>query len=116
MTIPRQGARPTSRARDALFAKNPHCHWCNVLTLHPSVSPPFDPNMATLDHVKPRRECTSFEQYRAETNHVLSCMECNQQRDAVDIALLDHQKKKQEFLDRLKASARRVMVRTKYLG
>ena len=115
MTLPRQGQRAVQRARDRLFEADPRCHWCSVITLHPSVAA-GNPNMATLDHIRPRRECVSFEQYSAPANHVLACFECNALRDTVDIALLEHQRKEQALMDRMKAGKRRVMVRTPYLG
>ena len=98
MTLPRQGQRAVQRARDALFAANPSCHWCGTVTLHPSVAA-GNPNMATLDHIRPRRECVSFEQYSSAQNHVLACFECNALRDTVDIALMEHQKKQQALLE-----------------
>lgn len=113
--IPRQGQRKIRRVRDALIAADPHCHWCGCVTL-PAVASPFHPDMATVDHVKPRRECRSQEEYESETNHVLSCLECNQQRDQVDIALMKHQKEQQEKLAKLRKAKRRVLVRTPYLA
>lgn len=117
MTLPRQGAKASQRSRDALFAASPNCHWCGVTTLHPSACPPFDPNMATLDHVKSRRECVSFEQYSSTANHVLSCLECNQLRDRADHLLMQRDQKRQENIERLKKTPpRRALLKTVYLG
>ena len=114
MTISRPSQRAMRKTRDALRAADPRCHWCGVLTEIPTNA--HDLNAATVDHVRPRRACKSQAEYDSPTNHVLACFECNALRDAVDIALLEHQRKEQALLERMKAGKRRVMVRTKYIG
>jgi 5-methylcytosine-specific restriction endonuclease McrA len=92
-----------------LHEANPFCHWCNTYTeMH---APDKSPNKATLDHLKPRRECVSQEQYEADSNHVLACYECNVDRDRVDLALMKHQREQQALVDKLRVTTRRVMVR-----
>lgn len=112
MTIPRKSLRVMKRIRAKLRTINPHCHWCGVLTLET----PAQPDSATVDHVKPRRECRSAEEYHAESNLVLACFECNQGRDVVDMKLLEHQRERQKVLDGLKRASRPVLMRTVYIG
>jgi hypothetical protein len=111
VTITRQGSRKMRRARNHMHAQDPRCNWCGTVTINPPRA--GDPNAATVDHIKPRRECRSQQEYESASNHVLACFECNQLRDQVDIALLKHQKEQQAALERLKAPTRRVMVRTR---
>lgn len=112
--IPRQGTKAAQRARDAIFARDPRCHWCGVTTLHPGKCPPFHKDMATLDHVRPRRECRNFEEYSSPANHVLACLECNQQRDVVDKALMERQREEQARVERLRTEKRRVLIATRF--
>ena len=68
--------------RRVLQRRDPHCHWCGVLTVDPlDVHPLNTPNMATLDHIKNRMQCASTKEHRRETNKVLACLKCNQDRD-----------------------------------
>lgn len=70
--------------RRLLFKQNPHCHWCNVLTvLVPDhmVTPAQLLNMATVDHVKSRCEARTREEWSAPSNQVLACHQCNQRRN-----------------------------------
>jgi len=109
--IRRQSQYKMWKVRRGLFAANPNCHWCGTATIMSGNK--YDPNRATVDHIKPRRECRSQEEYDESDNHVLSCRECNLLRDQVDLALMKHQREQQAALDRLKAPTRRVMVRTR---
>lgn len=61
--------------------KNPHCHWCGVLTeLTVGQRDCRTPTTATTDHVKCRPECETQEEWDAETNLVLACHACNTRR------------------------------------
>lgn len=86
MTILRQPQHKMRRVRNALHAANTHCHWCGVATINPP--PSGNPDGATVDHIKPRRECKSQAEYESAANHVLACQECNTERDRVDMLLL----------------------------
>lgn len=71
--------------RNVLFHRNPNCHWCGTLTIDPpKCTRPGgrQPNMATLDHIKSRPECHTKQEYRAQSNMVLSCLKCNAKRNA----------------------------------
>lgn len=108
MTIKRRSQNVMKRIRAKLRSNNPHCHWCRTLTVDALPGP----DMATVDHLKPRRECKSAEEYHAESNLVLACHECNLGRDKVDLALMAHQRDQQERVDRLRTCGRMVLVRT----
>ncbi len=110
MTISRLSQRVMKRVRAKLRAASPCCHWCAVLTNEPPQA--GDPNGATVDHLKPRRECQSVAQYHAESNLVLACFECNSDRDKVDIALMKHQREEQARLKTLRSWSRRRLVRS----
>jgi hypothetical protein len=97
------------RVRDRLMAADPRCHWCGTATVIPTDA--HNPNAATVDHVRPRRTCKSQAEYDSPTNHVLACFECNQERDRVDYALMEHLRQKQAFVERLKMAKRPVLVR-----
>lgn len=112
MTIRRLNQRVMKRIRAKLRAENPHCHWCGVLTLEGIHDrPDYGLDKATVDHVKPRRECKSAEEYHAESNLVLACFECNSGRDRIDIALMKHQREQLVRVEKLRVPAYRVMVR-----
>jgi len=68
------------KRRDVLFAESACCHWCNCATINEGESL-YDPNRATLDHIKSWEECGSMDEYRKMDNMVLACLECNQRRD-----------------------------------
>lgn len=102
--------RKIVKLRAELRAISPLCHWCGCMTL-PTRPAPFHPDMETVDHIKPKRQCLSAEEYHAETNRVLACMECNLARDRVDIAMLKHQREEAAKIDRLRKPARRALVR-----
>lgn len=66
-----------------LWMRDPHCHWCGVLTRLPL---PGEENCsahdaATLDHVIPKLQ---RQRISDRDKVVLACHMCNQQRDAVD--------------------------------
>jgi 5-methylcytosine-specific restriction endonuclease McrA len=112
MTIRRLNQRVMKRIRAKLRAANPHCHWCGVLTLEGIHDrPDYGLDKATVDHLKPRRECKSAEEYHAEANLVLACYECNLERDRIDIALMKHQREQLARVKKLRAPVRRVLVR-----
>ncbi len=74
----------TRHKRRVLHARDPHCHWCDVVTIDPSKTlNQRHPNLATLDHVKSRLQCKTKEEYRSSKNHVIACLECNNLRDAI---------------------------------
>lgn len=68
-------------SRDALFKRDPHCHWCGAVTITPSRCEQGNPRMATLDHIKSRLQCTTKQEYRSGNNKVLACLKCNAERD-----------------------------------
>lgn len=69
-------------ARRVLHARDPHCHWCGVVTIDPRKTLDLKrPDLATLDHVKSRLQCSSKEEYRSGNNHVIACLKCNGERD-----------------------------------
>jgi hypothetical protein len=113
LTISRQSPHQVRRIRAELHAADPRRYWCRTVT-H-TTDGATDANAATVDHVKPRRECRSQEEYESSDNHVLACFECNQERDRVDLALMRHQQRKERKLEELRNTKRRVLVRTKYL-
>ena len=113
MTIHRQSQSKMRRIRADLHAADPRCYWCRTVTR--TTEGATDANAATVDHVKPRRECRSQEEYESTNNHVLACLECNRERDRVDMALMQHQQQKERWLAELRKRRRRVLVRTKYL-
>ena len=70
-----------SKFKKALFSKDRRCHWCGVVTIKSKEAGwPRDPRMATLDHVKERRDCATQEEYGSPDNHVLGCLGCNSMR------------------------------------
>jgi len=109
MTILRQSTNEMRRVRKRLHAADPRCHWCATPTI--LGAPWGDPNSATVDHIKPRRECRSQEEYKSAQNHVLACFECNQERDKVDIAMMAHQREQLARVEKLRVPTRRVLVR-----
>jgi 5-methylcytosine-specific restriction endonuclease McrA len=98
-----------------LRAADPHCHWCGCLTLD-TQPPPFPKDMATVDHIKPRRECRTAKEYESPQNHVLACVECNILRDNIDLKRLAQLREREERVEQLKKLKPAVMVRTKLLG
>ena len=72
----------TKGLRKKLFRENPHCHWCETLTILVGEPPGKKgaSNMATIDHIISRYRAISREQYVAPENMVLSCHKCNQDR------------------------------------
>lgn len=109
--ITRLSQRSVARIRSALREKDPHCHWCGCMTL-PTLPPPFHPDMETVDHIKARRQCKSAEEYHSASNMVLACMECNIERDRVDIEMMKHQQEEQARIEKLRTAKRRVLVRS----
>lgn len=80
-------SRPSlSALRKKLHRENPICHWCGIPTImlkpKDGIVHPWD--MATVDHIKPRRECRTVQEWKDPTNAVNSCNACNQRRDIVD--------------------------------
>ncbi len=70
--------------RNSLFIKDPHCHWCRVKT-HRFVGVEDD-TLGTLDHVKSRPECRTYDEYTAPGNKVLACAACNSRRNEETVA------------------------------
>lgn len=115
MTIRRLSQHVMKRIRAKLRAADPHCHWCRVLTLEGIHDrPDYGLDKATVDHLKPRRECKSAEEYHAMSNLVLACYECNSERDRVDIAMLAHQREELERVNKLRSGVRKVLVRVSH--
>jgi hypothetical protein len=72
----------TQHKRRVLHARDPRCHWCGVVTIDPAKTTDYQrPDLATLDHIKNRLQCSSAKEYRSGNNHVLACQKCNQERD-----------------------------------
>jgi hypothetical protein len=91
--------------RAELFAKNPHCHWCDVkVVLRPEfyvpdlkrgIKPPDD--TAVIDHlyntlIDPENR---YKIYRNDEDKVLSCFKCDKER-----ARAAYNKYPREFLDK----------------
>ncbi len=73
---------------DRLMRRSSHCHWCGG-KVQPSSGGRQEPNGATVDHIKSRGECQTKDEYRTPSNMVLSCYQCNQERnDAAQAKLL----------------------------
>ncbi len=81
-----------TRRRLNLWRANPHCHWCNTLTVLPtgaSVKGQTRPdNTATLDHVRSRlhEERVPGRPWPEGSNTVLACHKCNAQRNVEEQA------------------------------
>lgn len=81
----------TRKRREKLHAKNPHCHWCNVLTV---LQPPGvvitrqPPNLATVDHLYSRFSGLKTGDGNKQVVTVLACYKCNQQRSEEEQARL----------------------------
>lgn len=63
-----------------LWNKDPHCHWCGVLTViidHPKLKNPPD-NLATVDHLRSKLNAQRGVDHRVNT--VLACLKCNNRR------------------------------------
>lgn len=59
------------------------CHWCHgCMSLDVGES---HPDRATIDHVKCKGECSTYDEYKAKENMVIACHRCNQRRNAVFI-------------------------------
>jgi hypothetical protein len=69
---------PITRRR--LFAENPHCRWCNKLTVLHGYGKPKG-MLATVDHVKSKEQVACWEEYVSPANKVLACYDCNQARN-----------------------------------
>lgn len=111
VTIARKGQYAIKRIRAKLRAVSPICHWCGCATL-PAMAGPFHPDMETVDHIKPRWQCGSVEEYHAESNYVLACLECNNERDRVDVRMLAHQREELARVEKLRVPMRRMLLRT----
>jgi hypothetical protein len=91
------GKGKNGRKRARLWAENPHCHWCGVLT---TLGPRCE-TMATLDHLRPRHHPSRHEPARnGERRIVLACWKCNSTRDHAEM-------KSRWTLDELRARANR---------
>lgn len=70
--------------RARLYRQDPHCYWCGILTV---LDTGFQPHSATIDHlysrVHPNRNAPRGND-RSELLHVLSCLQCNQERGKAD--------------------------------
>lgn len=67
-----------ARTRERLWKKNPHCHWCGVLTIdYRDRKHHHYGNEATLDHMYSR-----YSPLRGKRTYVnvLACYKCNNQR------------------------------------
>jgi 5-methylcytosine-specific restriction endonuclease McrA len=76
--------KSVKKKRNALWAINPHCTYCGVLTVRIEDSPvptgtPTPMNMATLDHVYHINHPG-----RSKEEYVLSCHECNAIKSMVE--------------------------------
>lgn len=81
------------RQRKALWSRDPHCHWCGVLTALPTPGgSPKAKNEATIDHLRPRHHPGRLEPAKnQEVRRVLSCWKCNNERDQRESAALPKQ-------------------------
>jgi hypothetical protein len=80
--------RTFRRQREALWRKDPHCHWCGCLTILWKSSPKnkvMPHNAATLDHLDSRMS-PERGKHPGERRHVLACYRCNQDRCDRDLA------------------------------
>lgn len=71
-------------ARKRLWFANPHCHWCDRLTLfvvEERAKPDQRLAMATVDHIQCAIEAKTKAEYDSPTNKVLACWECNNRRN-----------------------------------
>jgi 5-methylcytosine-specific restriction endonuclease McrA len=75
----------TAKRKAALFARDPHCHWCGKLTVLIPASPGrrrFYENEATVDHLYPRfNPARHIPRPPGEQRTVLACRECNDRRN-----------------------------------
>jgi hypothetical protein len=81
--------------RNRLFAQNPVCHWCGVLTSHPHEygakaqnglwklqNPKY--HMATLDHLDSKLNPNRGKR-KGKKRTVLACIECNEYRSYLEL-------------------------------
>lgn len=72
------------KATLAMWLKDPHCHWCGVLTFLVFTAGKLPNRAATRDHIVSRNNPKS-RGHRA--NVVLACHACNKQRGQDEVAI-----------------------------
>jgi hypothetical protein len=82
--------RKLRKQRLRLWQADPHCFWCGVRTILPSKQwkGPVSPNVATIDHLRPRHHPGRLIPANGEIRRVLSCWKCNNDRDQFESSLL----------------------------
>lgn len=82
--------RKIRKQRWRLWRANPHCYWCGVRTFLPTREgkSPKAPNEATIDHLRPRHHPDRLVPANGEIRRVLSCWQCNNDRDTYERAQL----------------------------
>ena len=83
------------KRREKLFKENPHCYYCNVLTIfdrptkHNKGRGWQPDNLATIEHLysrfDPRRKIPNTNN---ERRHVLACYKCNHERGKAEVNAL----------------------------
>jgi hypothetical protein len=75
----------TKRQRLKWFKEHPFCYWCGcelVLPTGEQKLKSYLPNMATIDHLRPKGNPERHEENRFHLwRRVLACNECNAKRD-----------------------------------
>ncbi len=82
-----------------LHKSDPRCYWCRVETILKSdkkLSGEMLGRMATLDHIRCRPECRTFQEWHDKENIVLACQKCNAGRNAA--FLLNNPQAKAPFI------------------
>lgn len=75
-----------ARRRLNLWLKDPHCFWCERLTvLPPNGGGALFPHHATLDHILSRNVRLPGEQFNCGENTVLACHQCNNERNREEL-------------------------------
>ena len=81
-------SRSNRRVKLNLYKRDPHCHWCGVLTTLTNIKHIHgqpDPTMATVDHIISRFDPRRWvEQKPGEIRKVLACFSCNNRRSIED--------------------------------
>lgn len=77
--------RQLRKQRTRMWQRDPHCFYCRVVTVLPRPGHPkgpTPPNLATIDHLRPRHHPGRHEPNpNGELRRVLSCYKCNNERD-----------------------------------
>lgn len=77
------------KRRQILFDRDPHCHWCGVLTVwysQPTKHEEMPNNAATLDHLYSRFNPERITPIDNVERTVLACLECNRRRSVEEEA------------------------------